>query len=511
MIIQQDFLFWKLIEQFVMKHRYRLIHISPDHREVWLEPSGKGDVQLLRLKRIDVDWGNWLARDMNDAVTMFEAVRKESLKRNLNVLNVYISTYEPVDDWHIHVEKPMQQGHTTLKTIFIDLAHVHNRIVQLEEILGISLVNVEKDGQREKHDYEELHHIKQGVLNFVNQNMKQERELFEHGKPFFTKVFLLIQIFMFVVLELFGGSTNTDTLLKFGAKVNELIYAGEWWRFVTPIFLHIGFLHLLMNSFALYYIGVAVEKMYGSLRFLFIYLFAGITGTIASFVFSPAISAGASGAIFGLFGSLLLLGLLKPNLFFRTIGPNILIVIAINLSLGFAIPNIDNAGHIGGLIGGFVAALIVQLPKMSRNTFRLVGIALSVMMITSLLYYGFKLMPERDSYAAIAVSKQYLAEGEFKRANDILWQANKLEDAPPEVTFLLAVSQLELGEMEKAIPNLLHVIKTDPTYHQAYYVLSVAYHERNELHKATEAINEAIRLDPKNDVYRSFKSTLQLQ
>ena len=77
---------------------------------------------------------------------------------------------------------------------------------------------------------------------------------------------------MFLLLELFGGSTNNETLIAFGAKFNVLIYEGEWWRLFAPIILHIGFLHLLMNSLALYYIGPAVEKAYGSLKFLIIYI-----------------------------------------------------------------------------------------------------------------------------------------------------------------------------------------------------------------------------------------------
>lgn len=117
---------------------------------------------------------------------------------------------------------------------------------------------------------------------------------------------------------------------------------------MTPIVLHIGLLHLLMNTLALFYLGSAVERVYGNIRFLFIYLAAGFGGTLASFIFSPTLSAGASGAIFGCFGALLYFGLIYPSLFFRTMGFNILVVLGINLAFGFTIPGIDNAGHIGG-------------------------------------------------------------------------------------------------------------------------------------------------------------------
>nr|MDF9458630.1 rhomboid family intramembrane serine protease [Bacillus pumilus] len=91
------------------------------------------------------------------------------------------------------------------------------------------------------------------------------------------------------MLELSGGSTNTATLTAFGAKNNGLILDGEWWRLITPMFLHIGLTHLLFNTFALWSVGAAVERIYGSWRFLLIYFISGIFGSIASFVFNTAI------------------------------------------------------------------------------------------------------------------------------------------------------------------------------------------------------------------------------
>src|SRR3954465_11110377 len=93
----------------------------------------------------------------------------------------------------------------------------------------------------------------------------------------------------------------------------------------------------------------AVERIFGNTRFLFIYIFAGISGVIASFIFSPNISAGASGAIFGCFGALLYFALIYPKLFFRTMGPSVITVLVFNLIFGFTVSIVDNAGHLGGL------------------------------------------------------------------------------------------------------------------------------------------------------------------
>lgn len=88
---------------------------------------------------------------------------------------------------------------------------------------------------------------------------------------------------MFLLLEMSGGSQNTDTLIRFGAKENSLLLAGEWWRLVTPIVLHIGLVHLMFNTFALLSVGAAAERVFGSFRFLVIYISAGILDRSAAF------------------------------------------------------------------------------------------------------------------------------------------------------------------------------------------------------------------------------------
>nr|WP_054752968.1 rhomboid family intramembrane serine protease [Piscibacillus salipiscarius] len=102
-----------------------------------------------------------------------------------------------------------------------------------------------------------------------------------------------------------------------GLKFNPFIAQGEYWRIITSMFLHIGLIHLLMNMIALYYLGEVTEKIYGTKRFLVIYFIAGIFGSIASFATNDSVSAGASGAIFGLFGALLFLGCIIEISFLR--------------------------------------------------------------------------------------------------------------------------------------------------------------------------------------------------
>lgn len=123
-------------------------------------------------------------------------------------------------------------------------------------------------------------------------------------KPLLSWIVLALNIIVWLLMTLGGGSTDIRVLVHFGAKVPWLVAGGEYWRLFTAIFLHIGFLHLAFNSYALYSLGPQVETLYGRNRFLMIYLLSGLAGSVASYVLSASVSAGASGAIFGLVGAL---------------------------------------------------------------------------------------------------------------------------------------------------------------------------------------------------------------
>src|SRR5262245_5285572 len=117
-------------------------------------------------------------------------------------------------------------------------------------------------------------------------------------RPMYTYIFLGVNILIFILMVLAGGSTNEPTLMAFGVKHNGQIANGQWWRFFTPIFIHIGMLHLFFNSYALWIVGPQVEKLYGPARFVILYLLSGVAGVYGSYYYHPlSISAGASGAI----------------------------------------------------------------------------------------------------------------------------------------------------------------------------------------------------------------------
>jgi len=148
-------------------------------------------------------------------------------------------------------------------------------------------------------------------------------------------------------------------LTYMGAKDNAAILQGQYWRLFTPMFLHGGVLHIALNSYFLYLIGPQVERSFGHWRFLAIYFLSGVAGVVASLAARPdVLSIGASGALFGLVGALIPLLYRNRSVLANTQRriASVLQVIVINLVIGLTVQNIDNWGHIGGLLGGLTLA-----------------------------------------------------------------------------------------------------------------------------------------------------------
>jgi len=247
--------------------------------------------------------------------------------------------------------------------------------------------------------------------------------------PIVTVSLIGICVAVFIILTLKGGSQNTLVLLRYGAKDSGLIWEGQYWRLITPIFLHAGLTHLLLNAFSLFQMGGLIELMYGKLRMLVIFMASGFLATMASTIASPNISVGASGAIFGLFGALLYFGLRNPAIFRSVFGMRIYIVLAINLVMGVVIPNIDSVAHLGGLVGGFVTASGLGLP-MERRPFslrkRIVFAALAITFFAGCTL--FVLNPSEDNWRYHYYSGQsLLIRSNYTRAAERLERAHELK------------------------------------------------------------------------------------
>jgi rhomboid protease GluP len=220
------------------------------------------------------------------------------------------------------------------------------------------------------------------------------------SRPYmFTIVFLIVNFFIFLLMWGISGTSSAvlwagfpeQVLLAFGAKTNYLIgYDHEYWRLVTPVFVHVNLPHVLINMYSLWVIGPWVEKLYGSAKFVVFWVVTGIAGVLGSYLTvipgsHPGLissflikshddpSAGASGALFGLVGVLFVFGVKYrrelPEGFKRAFGTGMLPIILLNLAIGFVGRGIiDNAAHLGGLLSGAALAAVVSYKRPGQST-----------------------------------------------------------------------------------------------------------------------------------------------
>jgi rhomboid protease GluP len=197
------------------------------------------------------------------------------------------------------------------------------------------------------------------------------------SRIFFSMLILGINVLVFILMgvvglkngggaESFISSASGSVLRDFGSLAPDLVRQGEWWRIVTANFLHIGLIHLLFNSYALYQIGPMAEEIYGEQKFIFIYILTGIVAFTASFIFGIP-SAGASGAISGLIGLLAAYGYKQGGTFGKALMRSMLTWMGMTIVMGFMI-GANNVAHVGGFIAGGALAFVLkgEHPAMAR-------------------------------------------------------------------------------------------------------------------------------------------------
>ena len=218
-------------------------------------------------------------------------------------------------------------------------------------------------------------------------------------KPYLTKILIFFICLIFIAEVLFNALYSDKGLIILGAKWNSGITNGEYWRFITCTFLHGNIMHLFVNIAAIYIFGQEVESIYGASKFILLYLISSWGASLTSYAFSPGIAIGASGAVFGVIGSLVIF-------FFRQRGKvtgaemkfkSMYTLVIINLIFGFLLPRIDNFAHIGGLITGLLFSYFISpeylieknetlnqlvVVKKTNNKRTLLGLALIISLLT---------------------------------------------------------------------------------------------------------------------------------
>jgi rhomboid protease GluP len=311
-------------------------------------------------------------------------------------------------------------------------------------------------------------------------------------------------------------SVSTDVLIAFGAKVNLLIAAGQFWRLVTANFLHVSLLHLAFNSYALWQLGPEVERLYGPRRFLVIYLLTGVFGATASYAWGGALSAGASGAIFGLVGVLLAYFLRHRALFGqrgRAYLSNMLFIVVINLFIGFSSPGIDNWGHIGGLISGFLlgyglvphyalrgdpqsgAAELVDVASRAR----VVGVTLLALFVLLGAATTVTSWRRNSAEGQLERARQAIVARDWEAAEEALGRAQQLAPQRAEVYFYWGVVRAQQGQVAAAAEQWEKAAALDAGEPTTLWNLAVAYQALEQPERALAALRRYLELAPAGD------------
>lgn len=333
----------------------------------------------------------------------------------------------------------------------------------------------------------------------VSENKKKEFEFQFSGKrPVVTYGLIAINILVFAVFYLYSqqsGKSYDDLIFKYGAKVNEKLLSGEFFRFITPIFLHGSPTHLLVNCYSLYAVGTSVEAIFGRRRFLAVYFAAGILGNICSFCFSPNWGIGASGAIFGLLGALIYFSLMKPALFRRFFGNQIWIVIVINLGYGFSNSGIDNFAHLGGLAGGFIAAGLVAFGSNEKWYLNKALYAVLLLAVFGCgLLFGFNnsmnnVQRKVSQLTAYEDAKNWKQAAEEAKS---LVQSNAggmNRSTKIQVLWVLVSADVNLGMYQAAVPYAKQVEQLDAG--NGHYLLGVLYYNLQQFDLARQNLQAA--------------------
>jgi rhomboid protease GluP len=368
-----------------------------------------------------------------------------------------------------------------------------------------------------------------------------------------TIALITASVLVFAVMVLSGASAFDPTprqAIAFGADYGPYTLGGQWWRLLTSMFVHFGFIHLGLNMWCLWNLGRAAEQFLGRFSYLLAYFAAGIFGSIASVYWHPqTVGAGASGAIFGLAGVLVSFVYLKKTPSHLQINKNLLgslgTFIFYNLVLGQAIPGISNAAHIGGLLMGLAVGALLPSAAASESTRRarlsfvvaitaitLVTAAVAtkrlragsseLSSIQDLLSAGksdeglaqLQQLTAREPGFAPAqalLSSLYLRQHRFPEAVDALQKAHEADPANAAYQQQLGAAYLTMGQFDKALAFYEKLITQNPRDSLAYLGLGYAYVGLKQPDPAISAFRRAATLNTKSPAPQFALGQIQLQ
>ena len=377
MIEEKELLSMKIVHYFIMNENYTPIIIKGLDDEVWLE-NRNNNYSIIRIVTKHIHNKEQYDYDVLKTKHITKQIKRKTLDLSMNVLSIYTdSLYNELD----------KDNNDKFTNILIN----NENDFKYNDYIKNSYKNVNDKFIFDKDGFDLFANLTNDI-GYKNLEESEKREkIMRSKKPIITFLIIAINIIIFILMYTFGkGSENSETLVNFGANYLPLTKSGEYYRLLSSAFLHIGIIHLLLNMYSLYIIGTQIEYFYGKAKYIFIYLFSAIMGSLFTLVLSSSntLAAGASGAIFGLLGSLLYFGYHYRGYIGNSIINQVIPVVVLNLIFGFMTPGIGNAAHIGGLIGGYLISMGLGFDDENNNS-KVHGFILSILLTAFMVYLGF--------------------------------------------------------------------------------------------------------------------------
>ena len=373
---KMDEIVMKLLHYFITEKEYNPIILHGAKNEIWLE-NFTSEFGIVRIVTDYIHNDEQMNFDIFKTKRIAAKIGRKTFAFHIHILSLYLNLGD-----NVHMEK--FENVNQMECISL------NEMEDLKEneVIKNNLPDILDNMDFKEDGFELFMKLTADIASKNEDNNAKAEDVFKPKVPVVTYSLMGINILLFLAMYFWGnGSEDALTLLKFGANYAPLVKMGEYYRLITAGFLHIGIFHLFFNMYALYIVGSQLEGFIGKTKFIIIYFGSMITGNLMGSLFlGSSISAGASGAIFGLFGALLYFGYHYRVYLGNMMTSQIIPVLILNFLLGFMIKGIDLASHIGGFIGGLLLLWALGVTYKSKKNDKIQGWILFMMFFLFLLF-----------------------------------------------------------------------------------------------------------------------------
>lgn len=378
-VSKTDEIIMKLMHYFVTEENYTPIIVNGVKDEIWLENT-ENYYKIIRINANYIHNIEQYNYDLYKVKKIVAQVKKKTLSFKMRTLNILLDAN---DDVEIQDTKNI----TSLKIKNVKDIKTSQKLLE-------SFPDIKNNPLNNEKGFDLLINVTKEINEKTEEKNRNYEDVFKQKKILITYILMGINIGMFFLTYLIyfitKGNVDLYNLLSVNASA---VKSGEIYRLLTGTFMHAGPLylpiHLFFNMYALYIIGTQVENFIGRYRYLIIYLGSAIMGSLLSCVILHGDSIGASGAIFGLMGSLVYFGYHYRVYFGNILKTQIIPLIIFNLFLGFYLSGVDNFAHIGGLIGGVLLTMAVGLKHKSQKAEQINGAIVYILLLGFLLFMLF--------------------------------------------------------------------------------------------------------------------------